>query len=115
MGEAAPGLNGAGRRRRFYLEATTARRLITMNRVVLGTSIALLSIGSAQAALVSRMGGQAYYDTILDVTWLADANFAKTSGYDEDGFLSWPAALAWIDWLNTNNHLGASNWRLPAV
>jgi len=24
---------------------------------------------------------EAYYDTVLDITWLVDANYARTSGY----------------------------------
>jgi hypothetical protein len=38
--------------------------------------------GVANAALQSRLGGQAYYDTTKNLTWLADANRAQTSGYD---------------------------------
>lgn len=48
--------------------------------------LALLAAGtSAQAALLSRAGGQAVYDTDLDLTWVADANLAQTSGYDSEG------------------------------
>ena len=44
--------------------------------------IAILNIGvfsfgllsSANAALESRLGGLAYYDTELNITWAADAN-----------------------------------------
>ena len=32
---------------------------------------------------------EAYYDTALNITWLADANYAKTSGYDADGLMNW--------------------------
>ena len=48
------------------------------------TCLAVISF-SADAALVSRLGGLAYYDTDADLTWLADANYAKSSGYDGDG------------------------------
>jgi len=75
---------------------------------------------SAQAALLGRLpatpGGtdyQAYYDTILDITWLADANYAQTSGYHPTGRMTWDESLVFIDWLNTNRHLGATIWRLP--
>jgi len=57
----------------------------------------------------------AYYDTVLDITWLADANYAQTRGYDADGLMNLSAANQWIDSLNNANHLGTSLWRLPGV
>lgn len=48
-----------------------------------------LATVTAQAALLGRAsltpGGtdyQAVYDTDLNITWLADANYAQTSGYE---------------------------------
>ncbi len=35
-------------------------------------------VAGAQAALVSRLGGLAVYDTDYDMTWLANANLAAT-------------------------------------
>ena len=75
----------------------------------------LLAVVSADAALLSRMGGAAYYDDVLDITWLADANYAQTSGYDVDGMMSWDEAQAWVGSLNTNDYLGSSSWRLPGL
>jgi len=72
--------------------------------------LSLGMVGSADAALVSRLGGQAYYDTVADLTWLADANYAQTSGYDVDGLMSWQAANAWAAQLTVG---GVSGWRLP--
>lgn len=81
-----------------------------------------LATFSAQAALLGRAaltpGGtdyQAYYDDVLGITWLADADYAKTSGYDADGLMTWSASLAWIAALNSGNHLGVNSWRLPTV
>ena len=72
---------------------------------------------SADAALISRTGagGAAYYDDVLDITWLADANYAQTSGYDADGKMTWDESQTWIGTLNTANYLGVNNWRLPTV
>lgn len=53
-----------------------------------------LSVGTAQAALIDRSGGM-LYDDVLNITWLQDANYAKTSGYDADGKSSWAAANTW--------------------
>jgi hypothetical protein len=82
----------------------------------------LFATVTAQAALLGRAaltpGGtdyQAYYDDVLNITWLADANYAQTSGYDTDGVMLWPVAESWIASLNSTNHLGVDNWRLPFV
>lgn len=40
--------------------------------------------GGAQAALWDRGNGM-IYDDVLNVTWLQDANYAKTSGYHATG------------------------------
>jgi len=74
----------------------------------------LLSL-SANASLVSRAGGQAYYDTVLNITWVADANLARSSGYDADGLMTWSQARGWIGSLNAANYLGADDWRLPTI
>ncbi len=46
---------------------------------------------------------EAYYDTALDITWLADANAAGTT-------MSWEDANAWAAALDVN---GITGWRLP--
>lgn len=53
---------------------------------------------------------EAYYDDVLDITWLADANYAQTSGHDADGRMNWPDANAWADSLTLG---GYTDWRLP--
>ena len=88
--------------------------------------ILLIISDSTNAALVSRLGGLAYYDTEADLTWLADIQYARTSGYSSDnangetfsssthilenGQMGWDAALIWADQLNIN---GVTGWRLP--
>lgn len=86
-----------------------------MKRMIWGITVSVLAAGSADAALLSRVGGQAYYDDVLDITWLADANYAMTSGYDSDGLMTWDEAQSWIGTLNTANYLGVNDWRLPAT
>jgi len=86
-----------------------------MKKTLSGVILLLLTFTSANAALISRLSGQAYYDTVLDITWLADANRAKTSGYDADGLMTWSASQTWIGTLNTASYLGVSDWRLPTV
>lgn len=76
----------------------------------------------AQAALQGRdLDGngatfEAYYDTVLNITWLADANYAQTSGYDADGRMTWDAANTWAASLSfTDGVIVYDNWRLPTV
>jgi hypothetical protein len=80
--------------------------------------LCLVSV-SANAALVSRLGGQAVYDTDLNVTWLADANYAMTSGYigtiatlAGDGRMDWNQAVTWAAQLT---YAGYADWRLTTV
>jgi len=63
-------------------------------------------------ALVSRLGGLAYYDTEADLTWLADANYARTSGFDPDGIMSWVDANVWAAGLDFNGDTVPDGWRL---
>jgi hypothetical protein len=76
--------------------------------------------------LINRGGGM-IYDTTANITWLADMNYAYTSGYVAsgvapgsagentiwtDGRMSWAAAKNWADNLVYG---GFSDWRLPTV
>ena len=79
-------------------------------RGALCASLLITASGAANAALVERLGGRAYYDTVADLTWLADANYAQTSGYDADGRMNWADANAWAASLNI---AGVTGWRLP--
>ena len=65
----------------------------------------------AQAALIDR-GGGLIYDDILDVTWLQDANYAQTSGYDSDGLMDWNTAMSWAAGLSYG---GFDDWRLADI
>ncbi len=77
----------------------------------LATAVTTLVLStSANAALVERLGGLAYYDTDADLTWLADANYALTSGFDADGHMDWATANSWAAGLNI---AGVTGWRLP--
>ena len=101
-----------------------------MNRTPRTTLIAssliavVLASGSAHAALEGRdLDGnlatfEAYYDTDLDVTWLADANYAQTSGYDADGQMTWATADTWaanLSFFNPLTNQIYSDWRLPTT
>ncbi len=86
-------------------------------KLLVPLALCLAYVGSAQAALqgrdvdgVSVNGYEAFYDTVLNVTWLADANYAKTSGFDTDGAMTWDKAMAWVGSLSFQ---GVTDWRLP--
>jgi hypothetical protein len=64
---------------------------------------------SAQATLIDRGGGM-IYSTELNLTWLQDANYAQTSGYDADGLMTWDEAMTWAANLSYG---GYTDWRLP--
>lgn len=53
---------------------------------------------------------EGYYDTTLDITWLSDANYAKTNNEDADGKMTWAEANEWVNSVEIN---GISEWRLP--
>ena len=92
------------------------------NTLMASSLCACLLTGTAQAALQGRdLNGsagsfEAYYDTVLDITWLADANYAKTSGYDTDGAMTWGDANTWAASLSLSDGVRVyDNWRLPTV
>ncbi len=62
---------------------------------------------SANAALVSRLGGQAAYDTVLDITWTTDASLS--------GAWRWDNQVGWARGLDTANYLGVDGWRLASM
>jgi hypothetical protein len=83
----------------------------TLSKVLTGAFAAALSLAvpQAQALLLDRGAGM-LYDDVLKVTWLQDANYAKTSGYDADGLMNWTQASTWANSLNYGGY--SSGWRL---
>lgn len=66
---------------------------------------------------------EAYYDMVLGITWLADANSGAGSSYDDigtfyesttDGRMSWINANAWAASLNPYGS-DITGWRLPTT
>lgn len=64
---------------------------------------------------------EAFYDTDLNITWLADANYAKTSSYYAviiNGGMTQENANAWatnLSFTDTVNNVTYDNWRLPSA
>jgi len=74
---------------------------------------------ASNAALLSRLDGQAVYDTELNITWLTNANLAASntfgiSGVTTSGAMRWDTANQWIDAVNSDaGYLGFNDWRMP--
>jgi hypothetical protein len=91
------------------------------NHLIIAVLASLLCWGTANASLLSRAGGQAYYDTDLNVTWLADANLAATNTFGVGGInpvngqMTWDVAENWITAVNSATYLGVNSWRLPVT
>lgn len=66
---------------------------------------------AANATLIDRGNGM-IYDSNQNLTWLQDTNYAKTSGYDDDGLMGWDDAMAWAANLTYGGH---EDWRLPKL
>jgi hypothetical protein len=85
--------------------------------LILALLAGLTLSGATQAALHDR-GGGLIYDDVLNITWLQDANYAKTSGYDSDGKMNWAKANTWavnLVYHDSERNVDYSNWRLPTV
>lgn len=85
-------------------------------KTLLGVSI--LFFGSVVNATLINRGNGMIYDSDQDITWLQDANYAKTqsfgvSGITANGGMIGSTAFEWIAGMNADNFRGISNWRLP--
>ena len=63
-------------------------------------------------------GPDAYFDSALNITWLADTRLSAAltfgiSGIPADGRMNWATAQDWLSALNGSHYLGHSDWRLP--
>ena len=79
--------------------------------------VALLGFsGVANATLWDRGGGM-IYDDVLKITWLQDANYAKTSGYSTSGVFMGMTAKGGLSnaetWADNLVYGGYDDWRLP--
>jgi uncharacterized protein (TIGR03437 family) len=88
-----------------------------------------LSPLQAGAALVLSPDGITVYDSVNNISWLADANLAATSRFglpactasgaepcvNASGSMSYSSAAAWVEAMNAANYLGHTNWQLPTT
>jgi hypothetical protein len=86
----------------------------TQRVVIYGIFLVLTIISfhvSANAALIDN-GDGTITDTNTKLMWLQDVNYARTSGYDSDGRMSWSEAM---DWAANLLYAGYDDWRLPST
>jgi hypothetical protein len=82
--------------------------------LVLGLLAGLFFVRDAQATLIDR-GSGLIYDTVLDITWVQDANLCVTLGNcvsSITGAMTWDDANAWATNLI---YQGFDDWRLPTT
>jgi len=107
------------------------KSLLESLRQALCCSILVLLTPLAQGALLGRLETtpgsgvyQAYYDTVLDITLLANANLGDTvdfgvAGVGSNGGMLWPVANSYVAAMNAynsgNGYLGFNTWRLPSM
>jgi len=87
-----------------------------MTKALIAALLALTA-STSQAALIDR-GGGLIYDDVLNITWLQDANYAKTSGYDTDGAMDIDPARTWaanLSYFDSVRNVTWDDWRLPTV
>ena len=96
-------------------------------------AVGLLFLSTTVRAELIDRGNGLIYDTVLDITWLQDANYALTSGYDccdvdgachpyeppdfcDEDFdpseMTWYQAVKWADQLS---YQGLDDWRLASI
>jgi hypothetical protein len=87
-------------------------------QIAFAAAVAAASLAPpASAALIAREGGM-YYDTVLDITWSGDANFAKTLGYSDTGLVNQQTANYLTQLFYTQNSATGdiyTDWRLPTL
>jgi hypothetical protein len=88
------------------------KRIMKTLSVFLYTIVLVFGIVGTSNAFLYDRGGGLIYDSDQNLTWLQDANYAKTSGYDSDGKMNWYNATAWADQLV---YSGYDDWRLPTT
>lgn len=101
----------------------------TSKEYILFFAISILSVGANAYAIPNQgtweqtllgrdidnnpqNGYEAYYDTQLNITWLTDSNYLRTTGAQNDGFLEWSIAAARVGNISIG---GISGWRLPGL
>ena len=80
-------------------------------------TLTTLFLSSAETyAALHDMGGGLLYDDVMDVTWLQDADYARTSGFKPNGKMPFADAVKWTSELVYHDPVrnkDITGWRLP--
>jgi hypothetical protein len=91
--------------------------MFNLKKLTLTLGAAALPLGAAHAELHDR-GRGLIYDDVMNITWMADSNYAITSGFFEsEGIAVYNGQVGWYDamlWVNTLEYGGYGDWRLPS-
>ena len=119
----------------YYWDMLMRRHLLLVG-VFCGVTALVFLVGSRQrpqyqasATLLLSLDGTTVYDTVNNVTWLANANLAATDRFglsickgsgpqpcvNPSGSMGYQAAAAWVNAMNAANYLGHTNWQLPTT
>jgi hypothetical protein len=88
---------------------------LTASCWIIAVAAAVCFQSTSTAELFDR-GSGLIYDDVLNVTWLQDANYAQTSGYDVDGQMTLAEAEAWaanLTYYDSVRGVTYEDWRLP--
>ena len=102
------------------------------NALTLGAALAVCAWSGLQAASSLQLSadGLTVYDSVNNITWLADANLPASIRFglplctgnslrgtciNPSGSMNYPSASAWITAMNLAKFLGHTNWQLPTT
>src|SRR5579871_1305881 len=102
-----------------------------LGKPIRATALAAFGLLSLHAAgsLTLNADGLTVYDTVNNLTWLADFDLPATNRFgmpvcsssspqpciNANGSMNYQAAAAWVTAMNAANYLGHSNWQLPTT
>ena len=96
------------------------KRLIFLSYAILFTVPAYSALSIRDLDGDWSNGHEGVYDDVLDITWLADANIAKSNRFGfnynvvtESGAMFWGIANDFVNAANQSNYLNHSGWRMP--
>jgi hypothetical protein len=107
--------------------------LFRIKSMRIGRAATLVACGlwplQAGATLILSADGITVYDTVHNISWLADADLAASNRFglpvctgsatqgcvNQSGSMSYQTAKAWVAAMNAANNLGYANWQLPTT
>jgi hypothetical protein len=84
--------------RKDFSRLATKKRTDRWIAALVTPALCLGFVAESRAELTNRGtydGVTLIYDSVQRITWLGDANWAKTSGFDPDGEMTWAEARTW--------------------